>query len=57
METKSACCPASPGLMEPLYEKYSGLLFTAAEIDELNHVVKEIGETPWNLADLKSVQV
>jgi ureidoglycolate dehydrogenase (NAD+) len=40
-----------------LSKKYSGLLFTAAEIGELNHVVKEIGETPWNLADLKSAQV
>jgi L-2-hydroxycarboxylate dehydrogenase (NAD+) len=40
-----------------LSKKYSGLLFTAAEIDELNHVAKEVSETPWNLADLKSAQV
>ncbi|HTR43064.1 MAG TPA: Ldh family oxidoreductase [Pseudomonadales bacterium] len=40
-----------------LSKKYGGLLFTAAEIGELNHMAKECGETEWNLADLKSAQV
>jgi L-2-hydroxycarboxylate dehydrogenase (NAD+) len=40
-----------------LSKKYSGLLFTQAEIEEFNHLSKECGETPWNLSDLKSIQV
>ena len=30
---------------------------TEAEIEELNHLAKEVAETPWNLAEFKSVQV
>src|ERR1039457_3231673 len=37
--------------------KHGGLLFTKAEIEELNHLAKECGEPAWNLADFKSVQV
>ena len=40
-----------------LSKKYGGLLFTRAEIDELNHLAKECGETPWNLADLKTATI
>ena len=40
-----------------LSKKHSGLLFTAAEIEELNHIAKECGETLWKLSDLKSVEV
>lgn len=40
-----------------LSRKYGGLLFTKAEIEELNHLAKEVGETPWNLADFKTAQV
>ena len=34
-----------------LSKKYGGLLFTAAEIEELNHIAKEAGEPLFNLAD------
>ena len=40
-----------------LSKKYGGLLFTAAEIGELNHLAQECGETPWNVADFKAVTV
>ena len=40
-----------------LSKTYGGLLFTRAEIEELNHLAKECGETPWNLADLKTATV
>jgi ureidoglycolate dehydrogenase (NAD+) len=40
-----------------LSKKYGGLLFTAAEIEELNHLAKETGEPPFNLADLKTATV
>jgi L-2-hydroxycarboxylate dehydrogenase (NAD+) len=40
-----------------LSKKHGGLLFTRAEIEELNHLAKECGEPAWNLADFKSVQV
>jgi L-2-hydroxycarboxylate dehydrogenase (NAD+) len=40
-----------------LSKKYGGLLFTAAEIAEFNHLAQEVGEPAWNLADFKSVQV
>lgn len=40
-----------------LSKKYGGLLFTRAEIDELNHLAKECGETPWNPSELKTATV
>ncbi|MGA3180385.1 MAG: Ldh family oxidoreductase [Verrucomicrobiota bacterium] len=40
-----------------LSEKYGGLLFTAAEIAEFNHLAHEVHDPPWNLADFKSVQI
>lgn len=40
-----------------LSKKYGGLLFTKAEIEELNHLAAEIGETPWSLAEFKTAQV
>jgi ureidoglycolate dehydrogenase (NAD+) len=40
-----------------LSKKHNGLLFTAAEVGELNHLAKECGETPWNLPDFKNVIV
>ncbi|HEY3763016.1 MAG TPA: Ldh family oxidoreductase [Verrucomicrobiae bacterium] len=40
-----------------LSKKYGGLLFTKAEIEELNHLVKEVGETPWNVAGFKVATV
>jgi L-2-hydroxycarboxylate dehydrogenase (NAD+) len=40
-----------------LSRKHGGLLFTKAEIEELNRLAREVGETPWNLAEFKSVQV
>ncbi len=46
-----------PGQLEAEGRKKSdtanGLLFTAAEIGEFNELADEIGETHWNLADLK----
>ena len=40
-----------------LSKKYGGLLFTKAEIDEINHLAHEVGEQPWNVADFKMAQV
>jgi L-2-hydroxycarboxylate dehydrogenase (NAD+) len=40
-----------------LSKKHGGLLFTKAEIEELNHLAHEVGEPVWNIADFKSVQV
>jgi len=40
-----------------LSKKYGGLLFTKAEIDEFAHLAKEVGETPWNPADLQTAEV
>ena len=40
-----------------LSKQHGGLLFTKAEIEELNHLAHEVGEAAWNLADFKSVQV
>jgi hypothetical protein len=40
-----------------LSKKYGGLLFTKAEIEELNHLAHEVGEAAWNLSEFKSVQV
>ena len=40
-----------------LSKKHGGLLFTKAEIEEFGHLAKEVGETPWNLAELKTAQV
>ena len=40
-----------------LSKKHGGLLFTKAEIEELSHLAKEVGEPVWNIADFKSVQV
>ncbi len=38
-----------------LSRKHGGLLFKPAEIEELNHLASEVGETPWKLSDFKSV--
>src|SRR6185312_14764068 len=50
-----------PGQLEArwggLSKQHGGLLFTKAEIEELNHLAHEVGEAAWNLADFKSVQV
>jgi len=40
-----------------LSKKYGGLLFTAAEIEELDHLAKECGETHFDVAKLKSAEV
>jgi hypothetical protein len=40
-----------------LSKQHGGLLFTKAEIEELNHLAHEVGEATWNLADFKSVEV
>jgi len=40
-----------------LSKKYGGLLFTSAEIEELNHLARECGVTEFNLAELKSIQL
>jgi L-2-hydroxycarboxylate dehydrogenase (NAD+) len=40
-----------------LSKKHGGLLFTKAEIEELNHLAKEVGEPVRNLAEFKSVLV
>jgi L-2-hydroxycarboxylate dehydrogenase (NAD+) len=40
-----------------LSKEHGGLLFTKAEIEELNHLAHEVGEPAWNLAGFKSVQV
>jgi L-2-hydroxycarboxylate dehydrogenase (NAD+) len=40
-----------------LSKKHGGLLFTKAEMEELNHLAKECGETGWDLGGFKSVQV
>ncbi|HXF10464.1 MAG TPA: Ldh family oxidoreductase [Desulfuromonadaceae bacterium] len=40
-----------------LSKKNGGLLFTKAEIEELNHLAHEVGEPVFNLADFKSTQV
>jgi L-2-hydroxycarboxylate dehydrogenase (NAD+) len=40
-----------------LSKKHGGLLFTKAEIEELNHLAHEAGEAAWNLTDFTSVQV
>ena len=40
-----------------LSKQHGGLLFTKAEIEELNHLAHEVGEPTWNPADFKSVQV
>ena len=39
-----------------LSKKYGGLLFTAAEIDEFNHLARQVHDPAWILADFKSVQ-
>jgi hypothetical protein len=40
-----------------LSKKHGGLLFTKAEMKEPNHPAHETGETSWNLAEFKSVQI
>jgi len=40
-----------------LSKKYGGLLFTKAEIEELNHVAKECGAAQWNIAGLKTALI
>ena len=40
-----------------LSKQHGGLLFKPAEIEELNHIIHEVGEAPWNSADFKSVQI
>jgi ureidoglycolate dehydrogenase (NAD+) len=40
-----------------LSRQHGGLLFTAAEIDEFNHLARETGEPEWKPADFKQVQV
>ena len=40
-----------------LSKKHGGLLFNKAELDELGHMAKEVGESGWAPADFKSVQV
>ena len=40
-----------------LSKKHGGLLFTAAEIAEFNHLAHEVRDPAWNLADFKSVQI
>jgi L-2-hydroxycarboxylate dehydrogenase (NAD+) len=40
-----------------LSKQHNGLLFTKAEIEELNHLAHEVGEAAWNLTEFKSVQV
>jgi LDH2 family malate/lactate/ureidoglycolate dehydrogenase len=40
-----------------LSKQHGGLLFTKAEIEELDHLAHEVGDPAWNLADFKSVQV
>jgi len=40
-----------------LSQQHGGLLFTKAEIEELNHLAHEVGEAAWNLSEFKSVQV
>jgi L-2-hydroxycarboxylate dehydrogenase (NAD+) len=40
-----------------LSKQHGGLLFTKAEIEELNHLAHEVGEAAWNLGEFKSVQV
>ena len=40
-----------------LSKKYGGLLFTAAEIEELSRLAREVNEPAWRPADFKSVQV
>ena len=40
-----------------LSKQHGGLLFTKAEIEELNHLAKEVGEPAWNLTDFNSVHV
>jgi L-2-hydroxycarboxylate dehydrogenase (NAD+) len=40
-----------------LSKQHGGLLFTPAEIEELNHLAKECGVTPWSLPELKRVDL
>ena len=40
-----------------LSKQHGGLLFTKAEIGELNHLAHEVGDAAWNLGEFKSVQV
>jgi L-2-hydroxycarboxylate dehydrogenase (NAD+) len=40
-----------------LSKQHGGLLFTSAEIEELNHLAKECGVTPWSLPELKRVDL
>jgi hypothetical protein len=40
-----------------LSKKYDGLLFKPAEIEELNHILGEVGESHWKPADFKSIQI
>ena len=58
MVTRSACLPGQPEARTgELSRKHGGLLFTKAEIEEFNHLAKEVGEPAWNLDEFKSVQV
>ena len=40
-----------------LSKKYGGLLFTPAEIEEFNHLARQIALPAWNLAGFQSVQI
>ena len=38
-----------------LSKQHNGLLFTKAEIEELNHLAHEVGEAAWKLSDCRPV--
>jgi LDH2 family malate/lactate/ureidoglycolate dehydrogenase len=40
-----------------LSKHHGGLLFTAAEIAEFNHLAREVQDPAWSLADYKTVQI
>ena len=40
-----------------LSKKHGGLLFTAAEIEQLSHLAREVNDPPWRLSDFQSVQI
>jgi LDH2 family malate/lactate/ureidoglycolate dehydrogenase len=40
-----------------LSKRHGGLLFTKAEMEELNHLAKEAGEPGWELGGFKAVEV
>jgi L-2-hydroxycarboxylate dehydrogenase (NAD+) len=40
-----------------LSKKHGGLLFTAAELEELSHIATSLNQPPWRTTDFKSIQI